>query len=218
MKKIICILLIMTNALISCSCARLKIEDDDSSVQSTSSASSVSSNESTKSGSSSTDSSKEDYKATGSKEDSSSSGSTPKINININNNTGGGGSKTVQYASSSTKQYYLQKLDNIEAGMSDLDSLRSGSNADMKQAAGIEYRRWDDVLNEIYSVLKGQLSDSTMSSLQKEEVDWINYKESEAQRCADAFKGGSAESLVYTSTLAKLTKERCYYLVNNYMG
>lgn len=230
LKKILCMLLIMTNALILSSCARLKIEDDDSSVQSTSStagSSSTSSSssagstdeEGTKSTSTSQDSSKdkESDKGSGSEGVDSSLGneSKPNINININNGTGGNSDKTVQYES--TKQYYLQKLDGIEAGMSDLDSYRAGSNADMKKAAGIEYKRWDDALNEIYSVLKGQLSAGEMSSLEKDELNWIKYKESDAKKCADEFKGGSAEPLIYTSRLAELTKERCYYLVNNYM-
>ncbi|MDO5516479.1 MAG: lysozyme inhibitor LprI family protein [Clostridium sp.] len=214
MKKILCMLLIITNTIILCSCARLKIEDDDSSVESVESTSSTSSSSS----SSSDDSAKADDKTSQNEDKASSSDNknTPNINININNGTGGSSANSVQYAS--TKQYYLQKLDGIEAGMSDLDGLRAGSNAQMKQAAGIEYRRWDDVLNEIYSVLKGQLSSSAMSSLEGEELDWIKYKENEAKRCSDAFRGGSAESLVYTSKLAELTKERCYYLVNNYMS
>lgn len=117
----------------------------------------------------------------------------------------------------STKQYYLQKLDSIEIEMSNLDSFRAGSTADMRYAAEIEYRRWDDSLNEIYSVIKNKLNYNEMKKLEKEELEWINYKENNAKKCADEFKGGTAESLIYTSRLAELTKERCYYLVNEFM-
>lgn len=207
MKKILCLLLILTNTFFLSSCARIKIEDDDSSSQSTSS-SQEESNDKGESIASSKDSEKKD---TG-----SDTSSTPDINININNGDLGKSGNSAKH-SSSTRQYYLNKLDGIQVGLSDLDYLRSGSNADMKAAAAEEYRRWDDVLNEIYSVLKGQLSYIEMNSLEKEELQWIKYKENEADRCASAFRGGTAEGLVYTSKLAELTKDRCYYLVNNYM-
>lgn len=75
----------------------------------------------------------------------------------------------------------------------------------------------DDSLNEIYSVIKNKLHYDEMKRLEKEELEWINYKANNAKKCVDEFKGGTAESLIYTSRLAELTKERCYYLVNEFM-
>ncbi|WP_294403729.1 lysozyme inhibitor LprI family protein [uncultured Clostridium sp.] len=206
MKKIICLLLILTNTFFLSSCARIKIEDDDSNSQSTSSQEENNDKGETTDGSKDSDN----------KNTASDKSSTPDINININNGDSGNPGNLPK-PSYSTRQYYLNKLDGIQAGLSDLDYLHLGSNADMKAVAAEEYRRWDDVLNEIYSELKGQLSYTEMNSLEKEELQWIKYKENEADRCASAFRGGTAEGLAYTSKLAELTKERCYYLVNNYM-
>lgn len=202
-----CLLLILTNTFFLSSCARIKIEDDDSSSQSISSSQEESNDK---------DESTVSSKDSESKDSESENSRTADINININNGDSGKQGNPAK-PSASTKQYYLNKLNGIQAGLSDLDYLRSGSNADMKAAAAEEYRRWDDVLNEIYSVLKGQLPYTEMNSLEKEELQWIKYKENEADSCASAFRGGTAEGLVYTSKLAELTKDRCYYLVNNYM-
>lgn len=203
MKKIICLLLILTNTLLLSSCVKIKIEDDDSGSQRTSSSQGQNNDK---------DESISNSKDSGNKNIESDTSSISDIN-----NKDSAKSDNQAKISYSTREQYLNKLNEIQSGMSDLDYLRSGSNAEMKKAAGEEYRRWDNILNEIYSVLKGQLSHTEMEKLEKEELQWIKYKEDEADRCASAFKGGTAEGLVYTSKLAELTKDRCYYLVNNYM-
>jgi len=118
---------------------------------------------------------------------------------------------------SSKKQTYIDKLDKIKVGLKDLDKLYAGNTLEMKGAAGQEYDRWDVALNEIYGVLKTQLSTSEMSALEKEEVQWIKDKEEKAKKASLEFQGGTGESLAYTSSLATTTKERCYELVNKYM-
>ena len=118
---------------------------------------------------------------------------------------------------SSKKQEYLAKLDGIQAGLKKLDSLKAGSNIDMIKAANEEYRRWDIELNQIYGVLKIQLSTSEMSQLEKEEVQWIKDKEALADAEGKKYEGGSMEPLAYSASLAESTKKRCYELVNNYM-
>ena len=115
------------------------------------------------------------------------------------------------------KAEYKQKLDDIEKGLSDLESYRAGTTAEMKYAAGEEYDRWDKALNEIYSVLKENLSKDEMSKLEAEETKWIKDKEEKAKEAGKEFEGGTAEGLAYTSSLAETTKNRCYELVNKYM-
>lgn len=116
------------------------------------------------------------------------------------------------------KQLYINKLNNIEAGLKDLEEkYDSGITIEMKEAAGEEYRRWDNALNEIYNLLKTQLSSSDMKQLKEEEIQWISNKEKKAKEDSLEFKGGTMESLVYINSLAKTTKDRCYELVEKYM-
>ena len=115
---------------------------------------------------------------------------------------------------SSTRSEYIQKLDAIEIGLSDLDYLYQGSYEDLKKAAKITLTRWDDMLNEIYGLLKVQLSESEMDELTEEELDWIEYRDLTASNAIGGLQDGGAE---YNLTSAALTKERCYELVNIYM-
>lgn len=87
----------------------------------------------------------------------------------------------------------------------------------MKQAEGEAWQLWDDALNEIYGVLKTQLSTSEMDALRTKQRAWITYRDNTAESESAEFKGGTMEGLVYVSTRASLTKERCYELVNIYM-
>lgn len=87
----------------------------------------------------------------------------------------------------------------------------------MKYAAAEEYKRWDKALNEIYSDLKENLSKEEMNKLEAEETKWIKDKEEKAKEAGKTYEGGTAEGLVYTSSLAETTKSRCYELVDKYM-
>jgi len=121
-------------------------------------------------------------------------------------------------ADGNEKQIYINKLDNIQSGLADLDRLYRGSAPEMKTAVNEEYKRWDDALNEIYNVLRAQLSANVMGILEKEELQWIKDKEIKAKQVSLKFKGGTAESLIYTESLANTTKDRGYELVQKYMG
>lgn len=111
----------------------------------------------------------------------------------------------------SNKKYYLQKLNNIEAGLVDLKYLYdSGTTVDIEEAESETYKRWDNALNEIYGVLKEELPASEMSRLKVEQRNWIKYRDNTAE-------GGTLEPFQYTMTLSNLTKERCYELVEKYM-
>ena len=79
------------------------------------------------------------------------------------------------------------------------------------------YDMYDKALNEIYALLKEQLSSETMQNLQSEQIKWIEKKEATATNEAEKYKGGSFEFVAYNSSLYGTTKNRCYELVNNYM-
>lgn len=87
----------------------------------------------------------------------------------------------------------------------------------MKEAEWERYELWDALLNEVYGVLKTQLSDKEMQQLRTKQREWITYRDAKADEESLAYAGGTAEGLVYISVLANLTEARCYTLVNDYM-
>ncbi len=123
-------------------------------------------------------------------------------------------SEVVQH---SYKNEYINKLNSVEEGMSDLDYLyENGVTAEMNEAEATKFGRWDDMLNEIYSLLKTQLTNSEMKELKNKQISWIEYRDATADREANEC-GGSMAGVQYNTTMARITKERCYELVNTYM-
>ncbi|MGL4847441.1 MAG: lysozyme inhibitor LprI family protein [Clostridium sp.] len=72
------------------------------------------------------------------------------------------------------------------------------------------YHTWDGELNKIWGVLQNMLPKSEMASLTADEKAWIQTK----AQYQEGYNNGDAQA---TRALAQMTKERCYYLVNNYM-
>lgn len=126
--------------------------------------------------------------------------------------------KTSSAAGDSQRQTYFDKLDQIETGLSDLEAMSaSGVMTDMKEAASKEHERWDKALNEIYQELQKQLPEADMAQLKEEQLNWIKERDKAAEDAAAKYKGGTMEGLEYAATLASVTKERCYKLVELYM-
>lgn len=118
----------------------------------------------------------------------------------------------------STKEKYLKQLNDIENSLGDLnDQYNSGTQSQMHEAKSEILKKWDNALNEIYGVLKIQLSADEMSSLQEEQRNWIKQRDQKAKEESSVFKGGTMESTIYVATQAQLTKERSYELVEKYM-
>ena len=123
-----------------------------------------------------------------------------------------------QNSQSNYKAKYLSKLSQLEDIYENPDNAYEwSSTGDAAEAEYERYQAWDDMLNEIYALLKTQLSSSEMKALKNEEINWINYRDKTAENDARDFEGGSNYSVVYNGSLATTTKDRCYELVNNYM-
>lgn len=83
-----------------------------------------------------------------------------------------------------------------------------GLTLEMKEKSSTVLKKWDDALNEIYGVLKLQLSSSEMESLKEERRQWIAIRDAGSEKSASEFEGGTMYELEYTEELGKLTKER----------
>ncbi len=118
------------------------------------------------------------------------------------------------------RKEFLEKLDNIQK---ELDALPEKKDSDagvtnaMKNYYGKSYDMYDQALNEIYSLLKKELSPEIMKNLQTEQVKWIEQKEAAADKEASQYKGGTFEFVAYKVSLYESTKKRCYELVSEYM-
>ncbi|MCZ8534281.1 lysozyme inhibitor LprI family protein [Psychrobacillus psychrodurans] len=126
--------------------------------------------------------------------------------------------KTETVNLSGTKEKYLKQLNDIENSLSDLNNqYNSGTQTEMHEAKSEILRKWDNALNEIYGVLKKQLSANEMSSLKEEQRNWIKQRDQKAKEESSVFEGGTMEATIYVATQAQLTKERCFELVQKYM-
>lgn len=113
------------------------------------------------------------------------------------------------------KEEYLKKLNEMEE--SDRNSEAGTTILELEEQEAERYKKWDVELNEIYGVLKEQLSTEQMDKLRGEQRNWIKHRDEVAKEASLKYKGGSTESLEYVATQASLTRERCYELVANYM-
>ncbi|MGG7060165.1 lysozyme inhibitor LprI family protein [Clostridium nigeriense] len=117
-----------------------------------------------------------------------------------------------------TKDKYIEKLNALDAELAYAkDSYEKGTTADLVSGEGTAFSRWDGMLNEIYNLLKIQLSASEMEELTNKQISWIEYRDKTAENESATFGMGSLATVQYNSTLARVTKERCYELVNTYM-
>lgn len=134
-----------------------------------------------------------------------------QTNNNVSNNSINNHTNT---DNSTPKYYYLNRLNNIRANYANAyDNLVSTS--EIREMASREYSDWDNLLNQIWGTLKEQLPTSVMRNLTTEQKSWIKQKEARAKELSS--QPGTISLIESASYLAETTKERCYYLVNNYM-
>lgn len=116
----------------------------------------------------------------------------------------------------SKKEEYLQKLNNTKKAAEELEASDSSTYA-LKKVENDRWEIWDELLNEIYGVLKEQLSAQEMDQLRNEQQNWIKYRDDTALEASLKYKGGTQEHLEYVTVLANLSEERCYELVEDNM-
>ncbi|EOU1697269.1 DUF1311 domain-containing protein [Clostridium perfringens] len=119
------------------------------------------------------------------------------------------------------KSEYLQKMKKIDNESEKLDKEyetdEGSTQGGMNIISGKQAKLYDDELNEIYDYLKQNLSKEKAKELEKSEMAWIKEKESNIAEIRKQYEGGSITPLMVNSEVAKESKERCYYLIDNYM-
>ncbi|GCF74005.1 DUF1311 domain-containing protein [Bacillus cereus] len=116
------------------------------------------------------------------------------------------------------KAEYITKLNSIEESLKKLDYLyENGITTEMKEGEVKRYDAWDQALNEIYGVLKKQLSTSEMNTLREKQREWIKYRDRKAEEAWNESGQGTLSGIATISSKATSTRERCYQLVEQYM-
>lgn len=137
------------------------------------------------------------------------------------NDNKGTDSKKEKSALPKTKSEYLSKMQDVDNESSKLDKEyktdEGMTQAGMNIISGKQAKLYDDELNRIYKFLKQNLSDEKFKELEKSEVEWINQKEKRVESINKEFDGGSMLPLQVNSAVSEESKNRCYYLINNYM-
>lgn len=123
---------------------------------------------------------------------------------------------------SKVKSQYIQRMKKIDSESKKLDkeydSDRGSTQAGMNGISGEQAKLYDDELNKIYDYLKQNLSKEKAKELEKSEMAWIKEKENKIAEIKKQYNGGSVLPLMVNSEVAKESKERCYYLIDNYMN
>lgn len=84
---------------------------------------------------------------------------------------------------------------------------------EMNQLSHEIYKAWDEALNSIWSILKSELDEETMTALTIEERAWITEKDEAVKEVGEENGGGSLQPLLENDLAAEMTKERVYELL-----
>ena len=112
----------------------------------------------------------------------------------------------------------MKKIDNESEKLDkEYETDEGSTQGGMNIISGKQAKLYDDELNQIYDYLKQNLSKEKAKELEKSEMAWIKEKESNIAEIKKQYEGGSVTPLMVNSEVAKESKERCYYLIDNYM-
>lgn len=111
------------------------------------------------------------------------------------------------------KAKYLQKADNLEAEI--IEEAKKVFAHDMEPGFYGQYNEdWDNLLNEVWGILKNSTPKSEFKKLQSDQRKWIQMKENNFAKMSDETASERAVGMDYLTTE---TKDRTYYLIENYM-
>ena len=125
---------------------------------------------------------------------------------------------------SSFAGYTNDMINRMETKEKSVEESFGGSNVEMKEAAVVVFKGWDDELNKVYELLMSKLSKKEQLKLRNEEKAWIKRKERAAEEAADRFcetvNGnklcGTGYGLEYTGSLINSTRDRAIELSKRY--
>lgn len=98
------------------------------------------------------------------------------------------------------------------------DSQVESTAYSIKSLAETERKLWETELNNIYTQIMGTLNGDEQQALARNQRQWMNDRDAQAEKTAPKSSGGSIESAEYTASLAASTRQRVYDLLESYQN
>ena len=119
----------------------------------------------------------------------------------------------------SPKEKYMKIMSDLNTEVDQMaDSELNGEEESLLNYTSKIYKKYDTVLNMIYSDITSSLENGELEKLKKDEIAWIKEKDATASTAVGSEDTSeSDENWVYFDSLATSTKDRCYYLIHTYM-
>lgn len=114
---------------------------------------------------------------------------------------------------------FAERFESVEANSEKLWSSISMENSVAYYAAAEQERvLWDYELNLIYGEIRKKLSEDETEELKYLELDWMKERDQYAEKMAlkSPVMNAQNQNPVYTRALAEKTRERCYWLLDEY--
>ena len=106
------------------------------------------------------------------------------------------------------------RMEKLEKEMQ--SKLDSGVTSEMINANSELYEAWDAELNKVYKLLMERSSKDKKEKLRNSQRAWIKSKEKKANEASKEADGGTLAGVLYSGTLASMTKERTIELAKMY--
>ncbi len=111
---------------------------------------------------------------------------------------------------------YYEHLAELEAEEQEMWD-QADDQVSINQTAYQIYEMWDDELNYVYQEYKKTLTEEEFQALRQEELEWIDYRDQQADITAQEWEGGSGAPGAIAMTLIQETKERVYELARRWV-
>lgn len=122
---------------------------------------------------------------------------------------------TKEFSTASGKTKALNELSTLENQEKHTNTM---SASDIVNEIEGNYQLWDNKLNEIYSTLRSTMSVDAFQSLKTKQIAWVKEKESKVKVIGTDTNNGTMRRIEASEEKYKMTKARCYELVNGYMN
>lgn len=123
------------------------------------------------------------------------------------------------YEEANRAEDFIERFETVETNSEKLWSNLTSDNAVAYYAAAEQERvLWDYELNLVYGAIRGKLSEDEAEELKHLELEWMKERDQYAEKMAlkSPVMNAQNQNPVYTRALAEKTKERCYWLVEEY--
>ena len=108
--------------------------------------------------------------------------------------------------------YDIGTVEEQSQAIKDFLEKEAVTQLDMNEKSKELYELWDGALNELWGILKTNLSEDEFAKLLDEQRAWIVEKEQAVEEAGQEFEGGSLYPLIVNSEAARITEDRVYEL------